>query len=195
MGSEHLSHLFAVNDPTFKENSSSSKHKEKESLSQHSMSHTSGTQPVSLSNGPKSSQSPLIKHKRKPNAKHRKLLKLYNRQLCHINTTLNAIESLSELNDKNENEIILSNKKRVEELKQTIEDIRNDYSKQDHIHFDQLKDDIDQLINNLESYKTNNNDKPDLTNTIDYLVGLPLDVSESEDDDDHDDENKTLIYF
>jgi hypothetical protein len=87
MGSENLSHKFAIKDPTYKENSSSSKHKDEKFSSQHSLSHTSGTQPVSISNGPNSSSSPIIKHKRKPNSKHRKLTQFnhYQNRLIVIN--------------------------------------------------------------------------------------------------------------
>lgn len=186
MGSESLSHKFTAKDPTFKESSSSKKHEDTTSSSKNSMSHTSGTQPISLSNGSKSSSSPLIKHQRKPNSKHRSLLKFHSQQLSYISTTLDAIESLSKSNNNNNNQIVISNKERLDKLNKDIENIRNDSSKQNHIHFDQLKDDIDQLINDLKLYKMNN-DKPNVTNTIDLLVGLPLDVSDNED--------KTLVYF
>jgi hypothetical protein len=189
MGSENLSHKFAIKDPTYKENSSSSKHKDEKFSSQHSLSHTSGTQPVSISNGPNSSSSPIIKHKRKPNSKHRKLLKLYTQQLSHIGTTINSIESLSKPFNSDQHQIFLSSKKRADKLNEDLENIRKTPSKQDHIHFDQLKADIDQIINDLKSYKTDK-DNSDLSNTSDYLVGFPLDVSDSEDDQD-----KTLIYF
>jgi hypothetical protein len=183
MGSENLSHKFAAKDPTYKEDSS--KYEDKKS----STSHTSGTHPIHLSNGPRSSSSSIIKHKSKPNSKHRKLLKLYTRQLSHISTTINAIESLSKPVDNNQNKILLSNKKRVEKLNEQLDNIRNDPSKQDHTYFDQVKNDIDQLINDLKSYKMDN-DNPDATNTIDYLAGVPLDVS-----DDENDEEKTIMYF
>jgi len=83
----------------------------------------------------------------------------------------------------------LSTQKRADKLNEDLENIRKTPSQQDHIHFDQLKADIDQIINDLKSYKTDK-DNSDLSNTIDYLVGFPLDVSDSEDDQD-----KTLIYF
>jgi len=189
MGSEHLSHKFAAQDPAYKENSSSSKHKDEKCTSHHSLFHTPGTQPVSMSNGPKPSSSSIIKHQQKPNSKHRKLIKLHSRQLSHIETTLNAIQSLSKSANNNQNKIFLSNKNRVDKLNKDLEDIRNTPSKQDHIHFDQIKNDIDQLINDLKSYKMDN-DNSDSGNTIDNLVGFPLDVSDSEND-----EEKTLIYF
>jgi len=189
MGSESLSHKFATKDPAYKEYSSTSKHKDEKLSSQHSLCHTSGTQPVSMSNGPKSSSSPLIKHQRKPNSKHRKLLKLYSQQLSHIETTINSIESLSKPGNSDENKICLSYKKRADKLNEDLENILNTPSQQDHIHFDQLKTDIDQLINDLKSYKMDN-DNSNSSNTIDYLVGFPLDVSDSEDDED-----KTLIYL
>jgi hypothetical protein len=190
MGSEGLSHRFAAQDPTFKENSSSSKDTGKKSSPQHSMCHTSGTQPVSISNGPQSSpSSSLIKHKQKSNPKYTKLFKLYRRQLSHIETSLNAIESLSKSANSDKNQILLSNRKCIDQLNENLEKLYNSPSEHDHIHFDQIKHDIEQLINDLKSYKMNNDD-PDSTNTIDHLVGYPLDVSDSEEDG-----KITLMYF
>jgi hypothetical protein len=182
MGSERLSHMFAAQDPTYKKTSSSSKHDDQKPSSQHSLSHTSGTQPVSLSNGPKSSPSPMIKHKLKPNSKYQKLIKLCSRQLSYIETTLNAIESLSKSRNNNENEIFLLYRKRLDKVNTDVEHLRNSPAEQDHKHFDPIKNDIDQLMNDLQSYKMNNDD-PNSTNTIDSLVGLPLDVSDSENDE------------
>jgi hypothetical protein len=174
MGSERLSHLFAIQDPTYKKNSSS----DEKPSSNHSLFHTSGTQPVSISNGPTSS--PSSKSKQKTNSKYKKLIKLYSRQLSHITTTLNAIESLSKSeNNHHQTQMLASNRKRVENLSENLENFRNSPSKQDHLHFDPLKADIDQLMNDLKSYKIDNAN-PDSTNTIDYLVGFPLDASDSE---------------
>lgn len=191
MGSEGLSHKFTLKDPTYKGNSSSNDD-HKKSSSQHSMSHTSGTQPVAVSNGPQSSSSSSstkLKHILKINSKYKKLFKLYTRQLFHIETTINAIESLSKSNNNNEqNQIILSYKNRVNELNETIENLRKTPSELDHTQFDQIKNDIEQLINDLKMYKITN-DKPDSGNTINALVGFPLDVSDNDNDD------ETLIYF
>ena len=189
MGSEGLSHKFTIQDPTYKENSSSNHDK---SSSQHSMSHTSGTHPVAVSNGPQSSSSSSstkLKHILKINSKYRKLFKLYTLQLSHIETTINAIESLSKSNNNNEqNKLILLYKNRVNELKETIENLRKTPSEQDHTQFDQIKNDIEQLINDLKMYKIDN-DKSDSGNTINSLVSFPLDVSDNDNDD------ETLIYF
>ena len=187
MGSERLSHMFTMQDPTYKKNS---KHEDEQSSSHHSLSHTSGTQPVSMSNGPKSSpSSSMIKHKLKINPKYKKLIKLYSRQLAHITTTLNAITSLSKSDNT---QILESSKKRADTLRDNLESFRNSPSKQDHIHFDPLKKEIDQLIDDLKSYKVNNSN-PDSRNTIDYLIGFPLNASDSENDDGE--EEKTLVYF
>jgi hypothetical protein len=189
MGSERLSHLFAIQDPNYKKNSSSTKDDDEKSSSHHSLSHTPGTQPVSISNGPTSS---MIKHKQKMNSKYKKLIKLYNRQLVHIITTLNAIESLSKTDNIHQNQILESNKNRVNKLRDNLENFRNSPSKHDHIHFDPLKKEMDQLINDLKSYKLDNTN-PNSRNTIDYLIGFPLDVSDTENDDD--DDKETLVYL
>lgn len=190
MGSEGLSHKFAIQDPTYKEYSSSSKDKDENSSSQNSVSHTSGTHPVSISNGPKSSPSSSItKHKRKSNSKYTKLFKLYRQQLYNIETSLNAIESLSRSTDRDKHKILLSTRKRLDKLNETLENLHKSSSAQDHKYFDEIKHDIEQLINDLKSYKMDNSD-PDTTNAIDYLVSFSLDVSDNEDNGE-----TTLTYF
>jgi hypothetical protein len=192
MGSENLSHKFAVQDPTYKKYASSSKHEPDESSSHHSMCHTSGTHPVSMSNGPKSSastSSTKLKHILKINPKYQKLFKLYNRQLSHIGTTITAMEALSKSTNNDQHEIISSYRNRVDELNKALENLRNTPHEQDHTKFDQMKNDIDQLINDLKSFKMTK-DNSNCWNTVDYLVGFPLDVSDNENDGD-----ETLIYL
>ena len=185
MGSERLSHAFTAEDPTFDKDKSAYAN-ETSSKSSHSLSHTSGTHPISVSNGPPHSSG--SKHIRKTNSKYRKLIKLYERQLSHISSTLDAIETLAKPGNPHQDTVILLNKQRVNKLKEKLEDFSNDPSKQDYKHFEPLKDDIDQLIDDLKSYKMDN-DNPNATHTMDSLVGIPLDVSDSEHD-----EEKTLIY-
>ena len=189
MGSERLSHAFTNLDPTYKPNSFDESNTKEP---QESLKHSSGTQPVSVSNGPSHSSSSFkVKHKPKTNPKYRKLIKLYNRQLTHITTTLDAIETFSQSENHQENKILSSNKNRVNELKATLDNLHQNPEQQDHLHFEPLKADIDQLIDDLKSYKMNNG-IPNTSNTIDHLVGLPIDESDSENDDK---EEKTLIYF
>ncbi|UJR34131.1 hypothetical protein I4U23_021538 [Adineta vaga] len=183
MGSEGLSHKFTAKDPTFKGKIA----EDDKSSSHNSMFHTPGTQPVSLSNG--STSSSTVKIKRKSHSKYTKLYKLYRRQLSHIETTLNAIESLSKSSKNDQNQILFSTRKHVDELNEKLENYRNVRSPEDHKHFDSIKHDIEQLIDDLKFYKMNSNDS-DSNNTIDYLVGFPLDVSNSDDDED-----ETLVYF
>jgi hypothetical protein len=193
MGSERLSHMFTALDPTRKKQSSPTKGENQKQSSQHSLFHAPGTQPVAFSNGPKSSppSSPIIKHKRKTNPKYKKLIKLYSEQLSHITTTLNAIESLSKTDNIHHKEMLESSKTRVNKLRDDLEDFSNSPSKQDHVHFDPLKDEIDQLINDLKSYKIDNTN-PDSRNAIDHLIGFPLNVSDS---DVEDEDGETLVYF
>lgn len=183
MGSERLGHLFAQADPAFKQHCSFSKHAD-----HHSLSHTSGTQPVFMSNGPGSSpsSSSMIKHKINP--KYKKLLKLYHRQLAHVATTLDAIESVSITDHPHHsNPIFLASRKRLIELNETLENFRNSPDKQNQKDFDSLKRDIDHLIHDIQSYKTNNTSR----HTLDHLVGIPLDVSDS----DTEEKDQTLVYF
>ena len=194
MGSERLSHMFTALDPTRKKTSSSHKDEDDKSSHQHSFFHTPGTQPVAFSNGPKSSppSSPIIKHRRKTNSKYKKLIKLYSRQLSHITTTLNAIESLSNTDKIHHNEILQSSRTRANKLREDLDDFSNSPSKQDHVHFDPLKDEIDQLINDLKSYKIDNTNS-NSRSAIDYLIGFPLDASSDSEPENEDDE--TLVYF
>ena len=186
MGSERLGHMFAQKDPAFKEIASSNTHENQKPLSHHSLSHTSGTQPVCMSNGPSSSsKTPMIKHKINP--KYKKLLKLYHRQLTYISTTLNAIESVSTTDHFHSNPMLISSRQRLDHLYQTLDNFRNSPNKQDQPHFDSLKTDIDQLVDDIKSYKT----KHSTSHTLDHLIGFPLDVSDS----DNDEPSKTLIYF
>ena len=185
MGSERLGHLFAQKDPKFKEHCPVTKHEDHKSSSNHSLSHTSGTQPVFMSNGPRSTpSSSIIKHKINP--KYKKLIKLYHRQLAHIATTLNAIESVS-ITDQHSNPIFSASRKRLNELNQTLENFHNSPDKHNQEAFDSLKGNIDQLIHDIQSYKSTNTSR----HTIDHLVGFPLDVSDS----DNEEKDKTLVYF
>jgi hypothetical protein len=190
MGSERLSHMFTAEDPTFKGHSS--KDKAKNPSSKHSLSHTSGTQPVSVSNGPKSS-SPIIKTRRKMNSKYKELSKRYAQQLSHLATTLDAIDSITKSTNSDQYEILMSNKKRVDKLNEELEHLRNSPALHDHIHFDQMKHDIEQLTNDLKTHKMNN-DNPNAVNAVDALVALPMDNSDSEENGKNNGE-KTSIYF
>ncbi|CAF1178376.1 unnamed protein product [Adineta ricciae] len=184
MGSESLSHRFAAKDPTFH-----GKLNEDEKSSSHgSMSHTSGTQPVSVSNGSESSSS-IVKHNHKPNSKYRRLIKLFRQQLSHTETTVNAIESLSKSSGDRKNQMLLSTREQIHKLYQRLENLRNDLSIRDHEHVDSIKHDIEHLIDDLKSYKMNF-DNEDSINTIDYLVGFPVNISDNDTDDD-----ETLVYF
>ena len=194
MGSERLSHAFTAKDPTFKGKSAlANPHDPADATSHHAMSHTSGTQPVSLSNGPKSSASTKKITRHKPNSKHRKLLKLYAQQLSHLDTTCDAIESLSTSMSVKQQREFLHVKKHLEEVKIRDEQLRSCPSDDDHESFDQMKNDIDQLIEEFKTFKTSNCHHPDAMTPLDLLVGVPVDASESDDDDPQ--EPKTLIYF
>ena len=184
MGSERLGHMFTAKDPTFKGEVASSKHE--------AMSHTSGTHPVSLSNGPKSLASTKKITRHKPNSKHRKLLKLHARQLAYLETTYQAIESLSKPISNEQHEQLLASKRRLDELKIKNDQLRDSPSVDDHEHFDQIKMEIDELIEEFKLLKLNN-PQPDSMTTLDLLFGVPLDASESDDDDPN--KPKTLIYF
>ena len=184
MGSEGLSHRFAAEDPTFH----GKLNEDKKSSSHSSMSHTSGTQPVSVSNGPESSSS-IAKHNNKPNSKYKRFIKLFRRQLSHIKTTVNAIESLSKPSDDQQSQLLLSTRDRIQNLYERLENLRNDLSIRDHEHVDSIKHDIQQLIDDLKSYKMNF-DNVDSINTIDYLVGFPVNMSDNDSDKD-----ETLVYF
>ena len=194
MGSERLAHMFTAKDPTFKGTSSEGKRPEDAMDSHHSMSHTSGTQPVSVSNGPHSPSSSIFKGKRKHNPKYEKLLKLYGRQLTHIGKTLHSIESFSHSSaDEDKNEFLLSNKKRIEQLNDELESLRHRPTEQDHEEFKQMKNNIDQVIDDLKSYKMHGA-RTESSTVLDLLVGYPLEVSDSEETD-KDNPAKTLVYF
>lgn len=181
MGSEGLSHRFAAEDPTFH----GKLNEDKKSSSHGSMSHTSGTQPVSVSNGPESSSS-IVKHNHQPNSKYKKFIKLFRRQLSHIETTVNAIDLLSKSSDNQQSELLLSTRDRIQNLYERLENLRNDLSIRDHEHVDSIKHDIQQLIDDLKSYKMNF----DNVDSIDYLVGFPVNISDNDTDED-----ETLVYF
>ena len=194
MGSERLAHMFTAKDPTFKGTSSAAKREEDATTTHHSMSHTSGTQPVSVSNGPHSSSSSIFKGKRKHNPKYEKLLKLHGRQLTHIGKMLHSIESFSHPSAADEkNEFLLSNKKRIEQLNVDLEDLRHRPTDQDHEEFQQMKSRIDQVIDDLKSYKMHGS-RTESSTVLDLLVGYPLEVSDSEETD-KDNPAKTLVYF
>ncbi|CAF0771803.1 unnamed protein product [Rotaria sordida] len=185
MGSEHLSHLFAAKDPAYKDSLSVSKLVDEKSSSHHSLFHTSGTHPVAVSHRKKvssSSLSSIKKSKLKLSSKDKKLLKLYSRQLSHIETTLDAIESLTKSNNSEHIKNLLSYRKRANQLHGDLKNLPHSSSDVDNNDFDQMKIEIEQLINDLKSYKMNNDD-PDSKNSIDYLVNFPLDVSDSENDE------------
>ncbi|CAF0726033.1 unnamed protein product [Adineta steineri] len=191
MGSESLSHRFLAEDPTYKGKSPyASKSDDKKSASHHSVSHTSGTHPVALSNGPNSSSPPTaskIKHKYKSHPKYKKLYKVYKKQLAHMETTVNAIDSLSKSPSTNQNQMLSSIKKRIDELNGNLDNLNDTPSLQDHIHFDPIKVEIKQLLEDLKSYKLDNKNSNSI-NAIDHLVGLSLNVSDSDDNE----ENTTL---
>lgn len=181
MGSENLSHKFTIKDPTFKGESHKADHS-----SHQSSAHTSGTHPVSVSNGPTSSSSSAKKHQLKSNSKYGKLYTLHREQLAHIGTTLDAIESLSTPANAKQTQLLSSAREELDRLNEKLESLRDAPSADDYLQFDWVKRDIDALIDKLKAYKTDSNDCAS-ANTLDCLVGAPLDVPE--------DDKKTLIYF
>lgn len=198
MGSERLGHMFTVKDPTFKEQSSSKNHSKDSSSTHHALSHSSGTQPVSISNGPRSSPTSSsitkVAKKLKPNSKYRKLWKLQSRQISFIGTTLDAIESLSNGMSDAERKDFSLKKDRFNALNERIENVRHSAANQDHQVFDQIKSDIQHLIDDLKSFKTTHHHS-NAKSTLDMLFGIPLEASETDENDEDEDPNKVLNYF
>ena len=91
-----------------------------------------------------------------------------------------------------QDEQFLAYKRHLDELKIKIEQLRHSPSVDEHEHFDQIKKEIDELIEEFKSFKQNNS-QSDATTTLDLLFGVPLDASESDDDDPE--KPKTLTYF
>ncbi|CAF1281393.1 unnamed protein product [Rotaria sp. Silwood1] len=184
MGSERLSHMFAAKDPAYKDSSLLSKFEAEKSSSHRSIFHASGTHPVLVGHSKKlsSSLSSIKKLKSKQSSKDKKLLKLYSRQLSHIETSLDAIESLTKSNNTEHIKILLSFRKQLNKLNQDLENLRYSSSEEDNHPFDRIKIEIEQFINDLKSYKINDDDT-DSKNSIDYIVNFPLGVSDSENDE------------
>ncbi|CAF2530333.1 unnamed protein product [Rotaria sp. Silwood2] len=172
MGSEHLSHLFAAKDPAYKDSSFLSKF------------HANETHPVSADHSKKarSSLSSIKKLKLKHRSEDKKLIKLYSRQLSHIETTVDAIESLSKSKDTEHIKIILSYRKRLTKLNQDFENLRHSLTEENDNNFNRMKIEIEQLINDLKLYKMNNDDSGS-KNPIDYVVNFSLDAPNSENDE------------
>jgi hypothetical protein len=84
-------------------------------------------------------------------------------------------------------------KQHLEEVKIRDAELRDCPSDDDHKSFDQMKHDIDQLIEEFKIIKSNNDHPVNAMTPLDLLVGIPVDASESDDEDRQ--EPKTLIYF